>query len=211
MNDFRQCKIHYKYAINMPPQTDTIDALVSKLATRRLSDLMSEKIQILISPVMYNKMGSMFVQPILDLDAKDTNAQVCYEYANELKIKSKYPCHFELSKHGVHVVYDVLLYTNNINIIDLTVVLRNYFKDLNIMYLDYVSSFRDTPIYRAGSRKEDYTVFPINRLLNFTDYDIGLRHMNEIMTSTAWEIYYRNMFDLYPISFKDFLNMFKSI
>lgn len=198
----------------MPPRMTTISQLTTKIIESRLTDILSGSVKLLVSPVFYDVRGRMYIQPIFDFDVSDGMASRCYDVVNKYFSKTAYPCHIELTPNGAHLVFDILVYDISIigvntDIVDLSVIFRNFFKKLDIPYLDVTASFRDVPIYRAGSYKDNYTIFPIRRKVVITDYDIGKEDSLRIMNISEWIRFYKSMFMLSTVSFKKFLSQFK--
>ena len=159
--DLSSLKVKYRYTIEMPDQEATYNEILSKVTVKHLNTILSGKQAILISPI-FKSDNDQLIHFILDFDSP-TNSITPALYNSVMNIKNKLAIDtwIETTKTGLHLVSNVLL--KNIT----SLKMREIFKKFNINYLDYVSSFRDMPIYRLGSYVDNTTYMKIDSINDF--------------------------------------------
>jgi len=153
-------EIKYKYVVEMPPVVDTKQNFLDKLKNKHASKIFEGKEFVMISPI-FNDGKNEYAHLILDFDSHDASIARAFEEAQQMATYlKKYPHYFEITPHGVHVVFNVAVELQSIKLSDL----REAFAKLSFSTLDYVSSFRDMPIFRIGSWRKPYTILPATKL-----------------------------------------------
>lgn len=154
-------KVKYRYTIEMPDRETTYDEILSKVTIKHLDAILSGKQSILISPIFKSDTDQL-IHFILDFDSPTNNiTPALYNSVINVKNKLAIDTWIETTKTGLHLVSNVLL--KNITPLKM----REIFKNFNINYLDYISSFRDMPIYRLGSYVNNTTYMKIDSINDF--------------------------------------------
>lgn len=175
--------VSYRYALRMPNAQESLSVFKEKLFTHHAFKILEGKEQLLISPIF--KKGSVeLIQPIFDFDGRKASGVLkAYDEAQELTNKlNKYPFIYELTKDGVHVAFNIALY----DIQDVKM-FRTAIKKITASYstLDIPATFKDLPIFRFGSYRENYTMSPVR--------DLNMKSFSEIVNKKPLDLYDRDM------------------
>lgn len=193
----------------MPNAQESLAVFKDKLFKNHIFKILEGKEQLLISPVL-KKRSVELIQPIFDFDGRKSSGVLkAYDEAEELTNKlSKYPFVYELTKDGVHVVFNIALYDIK-DVKTFRMAIKN--NTTSFSTLDVSATFKDLPIFRFGSYRENYTMAPVKEL--------NINSFSEIVNKKPLDLYDRDMwlklwkqflFPKYTVSATSFLKRLSS-
>ena len=201
MEDLR---VKYKYNIKMPTQTATLEALKAKIYNKHVDTILEGKEALLISPVFYQN-NIEYIQPIFDFDGRKGGGilQAYDEAENLKKVMEKFSSIIELTRDGCHLTFQIGLYGLSVEEI------RKELKNVTLYKtVDIPATFKDLPIYRFGSyREENYTMIPVDNLYKNIFKEVDHKKPIELFDKENWlNLWKGYLFPTQPVSANAFLN-----
>lgn len=206
LNDrISNCKVDYKYVLEMNPAEDFVKNLFNKILNKHFENIYNGSESILISPV-YQEGHRELLHLMFDIDDynnPENIKSITNKIISKLLLESQ-DYIYELTPNGVHFVTKYYITGSNTN--EIKDLYREYFSDLNI---DFNASARNIPIYRMGMGK-DGLVYP-TKIWNSGDHArYTSKKLNEVLTEDDYKNWVTNwMFpelELHIDTFKKFFN-----
>jgi len=198
--------VKYRHVVPMPDVIKTGAEFKESIFKKHIDEIMEGKSQVLLSPVYEDKdKRKKYLQPIFDFDGKKASLLKAFEEAKLVKSKIQFDSIFEQTNNGVHLVFLIAL---DIEPEDMRKELTGLFNSLDVS-----SSFRDMPIFRSGSyREENYTMVPRNTISKDYIKEIRGKKPGEIYSPEKWiELWNKYLFPKRIVDAESFIRQLKNI
>ena len=195
----------YKYNLYMRPAQRDISYVKKQFTQEKFEAVLKGSIDLLISPLFYDdKINTWFYMPVFDLDFKTTPKGSALVFTKRLlnnirKYADKSLKHtmLEWTGTGIHIVMNKAYSITPEEMGEL----RKQCKRLS-PELDCIASFRQTPIRRIGSTKNNNVVVPVHpeKLLSGKFPGVATNKHLDYMSEKDWKHYLEAF--LLPKTFK---------
>jgi len=190
----------------MPDVVKTGAEFKESIFEKHINEIMEGKSQVLLSPVYQDKdKHKKYLQPIFDFDGKKASLLTALDEAKLVKSKIHFSSIYEQTNNGVHLVFLIAL---DIDPEDMRKEVAGLFRSLDVS-----SSFRDMPIFRSGSyREEKYTMVPRNTISKDYIKQIRGKKPGEIYPPEKWiELWNKYLFPKRIVDAESFIRQLKNI
>ncbi|HRT03531.1 MAG TPA: hypothetical protein P5513_06285 [Candidatus Diapherotrites archaeon] len=198
--------VKYRHVVPMPDVIRTGAEFKESIFEKHIDDIMEGKSQVLLSPVYKDKSkNKTYLQPIFDFDGKRASLLTAFDEARKVKSNMNFNSIYEQTQNGVHLVFLIAI---DIDPEDMRNEVKGLFKSLDVS-----SSFRDMPIFRSGSyREEKYTMIPRNTIEKDLIKKIKGKTPGELYSPDKWiELWNRYLFPKRIVDAESFINQLKKI
>jgi len=198
--------VKYRHVVPMPDVIRTGAEFKESVFEKHIDDIMEGKSQVLLSPVYVDKSkDKSYLQPIFDFDGKRASLLTAFDEARKVKSNMNFNSIYEQTQNGVHLVFLIAI---DIDPEDMRNEVKGLFKSLDVS-----SSFRDMPIFRSGSyREEKYTMIPRNTIEKDLIKKIKGKTPGELYSPDKWiELWNRYLFPKRIVDAESFINQLKKI